>query len=85
MDRRQAKRHATRHLGVIAAAQARLIEHRYKNGHIWDDLSRADAIRVTLALLDLADELSRRGAPGKVRVAVSTPVHPDQTTLTFEE
>jgi hypothetical protein len=85
MDRRQAKRHAARHLGAVAARQAEVIEHRYKSGGIWDGLSRADAIRVTLALFDLADELNRRGASGKVRAKVLIPVHPDQTTLVFEE
>lgn len=87
MDQRHAKRHAARHLATIATQTAELIEQRYRSGRTWDSLSRADAVRVAVALLELGGELSRRGESSSVRVRATAPIaiHPDQAELVFEE
>ena len=87
MDRRQAKRYATRHLGQVAQATAKMIEERYRQGGTFDQLSRADAVRVVVALYGLASELNRRGgsSSARVRAKAPTPIDPDQATLDFEE
>lgn len=87
MDQRRAKRYAVRHLGQVAAQQAKVIEERYRQGGTFDHLDRADAVRVVVALNDLASELSRRGesSSARVRTKAPIPIHPDQATLAFEE
>ena len=86
MNYRHAKRYARRHLAQVAAAQADAIEQRYRANGTWDELSRADAARVIMALIELRDELTRRSDPSSARAktAPRIPVHPDQIAM-FEE